>query len=366
MLGDDPATGLQVTLRSGRFGPYVQLGPDAEKGGEKPKRASIPKGWAVEDLDLEAALKLLSLPREIGIHPETGKPIVAGIGRYGPFVENDGKYANLDSVDEVFTVGAKPRRLAAGGKEGRARRALRPRRLKELGEHPTLGGPVTVRSGRYGPYVNHAKINATLPRTHEAGGRDAGAGRRAACGARKPRDGPAQGTKPAQAPAQSASRAKPRPARAPKQPRPRSRRNRRLARKPKQKSAAGASQPRSDPRIHRRAIRARPASARSPAPSGSPAAQRIGLKRLLKRHGRRRPDRRARESTSIAPGDLPSVTVLAVEGIDDQGEPIGVPVEWDEEWGAAPRIVIAPEPKAARAANARAGHRRPRARAPDA
>ena len=163
MLGEDPETGLQVTLRNGRFGPYVQLGPDPEKGGEKPKRASIPKGWVIEDLDLEAALKLLSLPREIGIHPETGKPIIAGIGRYGPFVENAGKYANLDSVDEVFTVGAnRAVSLLAEKKSGRPRASASV--LKELGEHPTLGGPVTVRSGRYGPYVNHAKVNATLPR----------------------------------------------------------------------------------------------------------------------------------------------------------------------------------------------------------
>lgn len=163
-LGTDPATGLEVLLRSGRFGPYLQLGPDAEKGGEKPKRAGIPKGWVIDDIDLEAALKLLSLPREVGVHPETGKPIVAGIGRYGPFVENAGKYANLDSVDEVFTVG--PNRaisLLAEKKSGRARASAAV--LKELGEHPTLGGPVTVRSGRYGPYVNHAKTNATLPRT---------------------------------------------------------------------------------------------------------------------------------------------------------------------------------------------------------
>jgi DNA topoisomerase I len=158
VLGEDPATGQKVTLRNGRFGPYVQLGE-----GEKPKRASIPKGWVIEDLDLEAALKLLSLPREIGIHPETGKPITAGIGRYGPFVENAGKYANLDSVDEVFTVGAnRAVSLLAEKKSGRPRASASV--LKDLGAHPTLEGPVTVRSGRFGPYVNHARVNATLPR----------------------------------------------------------------------------------------------------------------------------------------------------------------------------------------------------------
>jgi DNA topoisomerase-1 len=164
-LGEDPDTGLPVTLRSGRFGPYVQLGPDAAKGEEKPRRAGVPKGWAADEIDLEAALKLLSLPREVGLHPETGKPITAGIGRYGPFVSHDGKYANLDSVDEVFTVGANRAvsLLAEKKKGGRSRAA--PAVIKDLGEHPTEGGPVTVRSGRYGPYVNHGKVNATLPRS---------------------------------------------------------------------------------------------------------------------------------------------------------------------------------------------------------
>jgi DNA topoisomerase I len=158
LLGEDPETSQPVTLRTGRFGPYVQLG-----NGEKPKRASVPKTWVLEDMDLAAALRLLSLPREIGPHPETGKPIVAGIGRYGPFVEHDGKYANLDGVDEVFTVG--PNRaisLLAEKRSGRQRQAASA--LKELGEHPTSGGAVTVRGGRYGPYVNHGKLNATLPR----------------------------------------------------------------------------------------------------------------------------------------------------------------------------------------------------------
>jgi DNA topoisomerase-1 len=160
LLGEDPETSLPVTLRSGRFGPYVQLGD-----GEKPKRASIPKGWAPDSIDLEAALKLLSLPREVGTHPESGKPIVAGIGRYGPFVEHDGKYANLDSVDEVFTVGANRAVALLAEKKSGGRQQRTAAVLKELGEHPALGGPVTVRSGRFGPYVNHGKLNATLPKS---------------------------------------------------------------------------------------------------------------------------------------------------------------------------------------------------------
>ena len=163
-LGDDPETGLEVTLRSGRFGPYVQLGEQESKE-NKPKRAGLPKGWDPPDMDLDRALALLALPRTVGDHPETGKPITAGIGRYGPFVLHDGKFANLDSAEEAFTVGLNravtviAEKLANGGNRGRAA----PKALKTLGDHPD-GGPVTVRDGRYGPYVNHGKINATLPR----------------------------------------------------------------------------------------------------------------------------------------------------------------------------------------------------------
>jgi DNA topoisomerase-1 len=159
ILGTDPESGLTVYLKSGRFGPYVQLGEEKDA-----KRSSLPKGWSPESMTLESALKLLSLPREIGLHPETGLPISAGIGRYGPFVLHDGKYANLPDVEEVFTVG--PNRAvdllaqkAAGG-FSRGNRAT-PAPIKTF-EHD--GGAITVRAGRYGPYVNQGKINATIPK----------------------------------------------------------------------------------------------------------------------------------------------------------------------------------------------------------
>lgn len=160
ILGMDPDSGLEVSLRSGRFGPYFQLGEEA-----KPKRASVPKGWDPATIDLAKALSLLNLPREVGLHPESGKPIAAGIGRYGPFLQHDGKYANLETVEDVFTVGLNravtviAEKQAKGG-GGRST----PAALKDLGEHPDLGGTITVRDGRYGPYVNHGKINATLPK----------------------------------------------------------------------------------------------------------------------------------------------------------------------------------------------------------
>jgi DNA topoisomerase-1 len=143
----------------------VQLGE--QNGGEKPKRSSIPKGTDPESLDLARALALLSLPREIGLHPESGKPIVAGFGRFGPYVQHDGKYASLSSPEEVFEVGLNRAvsLLAEKAASSRARHGAHV--LKELGAHPELGGKVQVLTGRYGPYVKHGKINATLPRDRE-------------------------------------------------------------------------------------------------------------------------------------------------------------------------------------------------------
>ncbi|MGV1770234.1 type I DNA topoisomerase [Agrobacterium vitis] len=159
-LGEDPTTGEQITLRSGRFGPYVQRGD-----GKEAKRSSLPKGWSPTDVDFDRALSLLSLPREVGLHPETGKMMTAGLGRYGPFVLHDGTYANLDSIEDVLTIGLNRAVTVLAEKQanpgGRGRAA--PAALKEIGDHPD-GGAITVRDGRYGPYVNWGKINATIPK----------------------------------------------------------------------------------------------------------------------------------------------------------------------------------------------------------
>ena len=159
VLGRDPETDEEITVRTGRFGPYVQRGE-----GKEATRGSIPKGWDPADIDYERAMQLLSLPREVGKHPEDGKLITAGIGRYGPFVLHERVYANLDSPEEVFTVGLNravdliAEKAAKGGRRGAAKS------LKDLGEHPDLGGMIAVKDGRYGPYVNHGKVNATLPK----------------------------------------------------------------------------------------------------------------------------------------------------------------------------------------------------------
>ena len=164
-LGKDPHTGEEITLRSGRFGPYVQRGD-----GKEAKRSSLPKGWTPASIDHEKAVALLSLPRDIGQHPETGKMISAGIGRYGPFLLHDGGYANLESVEDVFSIGLNRAVTVIADKQskganGRGRGA--PAALKTLGDHPD-GGPITVRDGRYGPYVNWGKVNATLPKGKDA------------------------------------------------------------------------------------------------------------------------------------------------------------------------------------------------------
>ena len=160
-LGED--AGDEIFLKSGRFGPYVQRG-EATKEAPKPPRASLPKGWAPAEMDLERALMLLNLPREVGPHPEDGGIIEAGIGRYGPFVKHGRTYANLKEVDDVFTIGMNRavEELAKKASRGSARTAATP--LKELGEHPTDSGPVNVMDGRYGAYVKFGKINATLPK----------------------------------------------------------------------------------------------------------------------------------------------------------------------------------------------------------
>ncbi|OWY00938.1 type I DNA topoisomerase [Thioclava sp. IC9] len=154
-----------ITLRVGRFGPYVQKGEPTEDV-PKPPRASLPKGWKPEEIDLEKALLLLSLPREIGPHPEDGELVEAGIGRYGPYVKKGRIYANLPEVDEVFTIGMNRAVEVIAQKAAKGGRGAAAKPLKELGEHPE-GGPIAVMPGRYGPYVKWGKINATLPKELE-------------------------------------------------------------------------------------------------------------------------------------------------------------------------------------------------------
>jgi DNA topoisomerase-1 len=162
VLGVDD-NGEQISLRTGRFGPYVQRGEASEEV-PKPPRASLPKGWAPEAMDLEKALTLLSLPRQIGPHPEDGEMVEAAIGRYGPYVKHNKVYANLPDVEEVFTIGMNRAVEVLANKYSKARVAAEP--IKDLGEHPE-GGAMAVMPGRYGPYIKWGKINATVPKEIE-------------------------------------------------------------------------------------------------------------------------------------------------------------------------------------------------------
>jgi DNA topoisomerase-1 len=165
VLGQDPATGEEITLRNGRFGEYVQQGE-----GEKPKRSSLPRGLSPDDVTLEKALALLSLPREVARHPASGEPILAGIGRYGAYVQHGKTYANLGRDDDVLEIGGNRAIDLIVAKESGARTSrFGGGEARVLGEHPD-GGPVSVKHGRFGPYVSHGKINAKIPRgTDQAG-----------------------------------------------------------------------------------------------------------------------------------------------------------------------------------------------------
>jgi DNA topoisomerase-1 len=158
-LGKDPVSGDAVHLKSGRFGPYVQLGE-----GEKPQRAGIPKGLSAEALDLAMALKLLALPRDVGLHPESGKMIVAGYGRFGPYIAHDGSYASLETPEDVFTVGLNHAVTLLAEKKAKGPRSRGGQALKELGKPEGGNAAIKVMKGRFGPYVTDGTTNATLPR----------------------------------------------------------------------------------------------------------------------------------------------------------------------------------------------------------
>jgi DNA topoisomerase-1 len=161
VLGTDPDTGLEVSKRAGRFGPYIQLGD-----GKDAKRGSIPKDVPGDELDLAMALRLVNLPRTVGNHPETGLPITASIGRYGPYLLHDGKYGRLTSTAEVFEVGmnAAVVKLAEAAQSKGGRGAAR-EPLKLFGKSPETEKDVKLMEGRFGPYVTDGVTNATLPKS---------------------------------------------------------------------------------------------------------------------------------------------------------------------------------------------------------
>jgi DNA topoisomerase-1 len=159
-LGMDPEAGLPVYSMIGPFGPYVQLGDKGEDDKKKPKRVSIPKQIDAQQITLAQALDLLSLPRTLGDHPESGKPVKAAIGRFGPYVVHEKVFKSLPKDQDVLKID-----LATAVellKQARTRQGATP--IKELGAHPEDGQPIQVFAGKYGPYVKHGKVNATIPK----------------------------------------------------------------------------------------------------------------------------------------------------------------------------------------------------------
>jgi len=165
VLGVDPATSEEIQLRNGPYGPYVQLGTGGEKPKDKPKRQSVPKDMKPEDVTLDLALKLLSLPRLVGKHPETGETILAGLGRFGPYLKHGDKYKSIQTTQDALEIGlnravdvlAQP---STGRRFGRAAAPVG----RVVGNHPDDGTPITAAVGSYGPYVKHGSTYANLPK----------------------------------------------------------------------------------------------------------------------------------------------------------------------------------------------------------
>lgn len=160
IFGYHPTTNDPIYLLEGPYGAYVQLGDGEEK--KKPKRTSLPKGMKSEDVTKEIAIALLDLPRELGVDPDSGEKVEAGIGRYGPFVKRGKTFQSLKKDDDVLTVEL-PRALELLAQKGEKKSGV----LRELGEHPSDQKMVTLNSGRYGPYVKHGRTNASLPKGTE-------------------------------------------------------------------------------------------------------------------------------------------------------------------------------------------------------
>ncbi len=172
-LGKDPESGEQVYVLTGRFGPYVQLGEVTEEN-KKPKRVSLPKGMKESDVTLETALKLLELPRTLGEHPETGKPVKAGIGRFGPYVVHDGTFQSLGKDDDILEVGL-DRALELLKQKKQKQKGKTSSVIKDMGEHPENGEKIQIMTGRYGPYIKYGKKNISIPKNRDAESLDMGA-----------------------------------------------------------------------------------------------------------------------------------------------------------------------------------------------
>jgi len=160
LLGQHPDNGADIVLKSGRYGPYVEMETD-----KKPKRTSLPKSWPYDLMDLDKGLRLINLPRKIGEHPEDGNQIISALGRFGPYIKHNKTYVSLKDPEDMFNLGMnRAVELIADKIANPGRRANSATVLKDLGKHPESNKAITIMSGRYGPYIKYEKINATLPK----------------------------------------------------------------------------------------------------------------------------------------------------------------------------------------------------------
>jgi DNA topoisomerase-1 len=165
LLGNDPVSGQAITVRKGPYGFYIQLGEAVKGSKEKPKRMALTAGVSPLEVTMEQALALLSLPREIGLHPESSKIITAGLGRFGPYLLHDGKYTSLPKDDDILTIGINRAVVVIAEAKSKVKAKVEPLRI--IGPHPEDGKDVAIFDGRYGVYISYNKLNATLPKTLE-------------------------------------------------------------------------------------------------------------------------------------------------------------------------------------------------------
>jgi topoisomerase IA-like protein len=333
-LGKDPYTGEEIWLKSGRFGPYVQRGE-----GKEAKRTSLPKGWTVMPWTTKRRWRCWRCRATSASIPRRGKMITAGLGRYGPFVLHDGTYANLESIEDVFSIGINRAVSVIAEKQSKGGRGRTSAALKELGEHPD-GGAITVRDGRYGPYVNWAKVNATLPNGKEPQSVTLEEALELIA-AKAAKGGKGKKTATKKAPAKKPGRKKERgqEAAAKKTP-PRRRRNR--VGKADNRALQGKATARA----------LRPPATTAPAASSLLAfiqenPDQAGKREIARAFGLKGPDRvwlkdsccaigrrraaRAQGQEAGAAGGLPHVVVLDIFGRGTDGELLARPSEWPEE-----------------------------------
>ncbi len=161
LIGVDADSGKDILLLNGPYGPYLQLGLPEADSKKKPKRVSIPKDIPLSNVNLDIAKQLIALPRDLGLHPETNKKVISNIGRFGPYVNHDAKFKSIPKSDSVFDIDL------ARAVELLAQANLGPAPIRELGNHPTEDGQIAIYSGRYGPYVQHGKIRATIAKSED-------------------------------------------------------------------------------------------------------------------------------------------------------------------------------------------------------